>query len=253
MPHIDANVAGGAPIFFEDTGGRLAYLEIVNEAPELAHAASCIFEGIVEHVHLWLAGRGAVGLLQGPGCSVRDSLLQAEGDGAVALHATDSETSEKTDAFARNVTAIATGPNSVGAGPSTWGSGRPSCSCSCSRTRSPPERATTSTPTGIGNKRSDHRLPLELRHHRDRLRRLPPGNSPRRNRGGHRQPERPAALRRCGRGRLPRGRRLADDRRRQGPGARHVRSRRQPRLLGPALDIGAYEFVPAATTAAAAA
>jgi hypothetical protein len=114
MPHIDAHVAGGPAIFFEDNGGRLAYLEIVNEAPELAHAASCIFEGIVERVHLVARGPRAVGLLQGPGCSVRDSLMEAYGDGAVALHTTDSETSERTDAFARNVTAIAAGPNSVG-------------------------------------------------------------------------------------------------------------------------------------------
>jgi hypothetical protein len=114
MPHIDAHVAGGPAIFFEDNGGRLAYLEIVNEAPELAHAASCIFEGIVERVHLVARGYRAVGLLQGPGCSVRDSLLEADGDGAIALHTTDNETSERTDAFARNVTAIATGPGSVG-------------------------------------------------------------------------------------------------------------------------------------------
>jgi hypothetical protein len=114
MPHIDAHVAEVPPIFFEDNGGRLAYVEIVNEAPELPHAASCIFEGIVERVHLVARGPGAVGLLQGPGCSVRDSLLQAEGKGAVALHTTDSETAEETDARARNVTAIATGPDSVG-------------------------------------------------------------------------------------------------------------------------------------------
>jgi hypothetical protein len=113
MPHIDANVEKGAPILFEDSVGRLGNLEIVNEAPE-AYAASCIFEGVVERVHLVARGPDAVGLFQGPGCSVRDSLLRAEGDRATALKLTDSETSERTTALARNVTAIATGPDSKG-------------------------------------------------------------------------------------------------------------------------------------------
>jgi hypothetical protein len=112
MPQIDAHVSGG-PIAFEDTGGRLTYLKIVNEAPG-AFGVSCVFEGVVERVDTLARGSGAVGLHQGPGCSVRDSLLRAEGDGAIALHTTDSETSELRDAVARNLTAIATGPNSFG-------------------------------------------------------------------------------------------------------------------------------------------
>ena len=113
MPHIEANVVEGPAIFFEDNGGRLAYLEIVNQGFE-SHAASCIFGGIVERVHLVARGPSAVGLLQGPECSVRDSLLQAYGDGAMALHTTDSETGEATDSRARNLTAIASGPDSIG-------------------------------------------------------------------------------------------------------------------------------------------
>jgi hypothetical protein len=112
MPHIDAAVEE-EPLGFEDTGGRLSYLEIVNEGPS-AFAASCILEGVVNRVRLLARGPGAIGLFQGPGCTVDNSLLRAEGEGALGLRTTDSETSEMIEAAARNVTAIATGPNSIG-------------------------------------------------------------------------------------------------------------------------------------------
>jgi hypothetical protein len=114
MPHISGTIEKGEPIYFNDTGGHIAYMEIVNEAPYLAHAASCILEGLVERVRLIARGPNAVGLLQGPGCTVRDSLVRAEGFRASAIHTTDNETSTKTEAPTRNVTAIARGPESIG-------------------------------------------------------------------------------------------------------------------------------------------
>lgn len=113
MPRVDATVPDAPPIMFRDTGGRLSYIEVVNVA-DSGYGASCLLEGTLERVKLVAQGQDAIGLFQGPGCALRDSLVQAEGPGAVALYTTDSETSEDEVTEDRNVTAVARGPNSIG-------------------------------------------------------------------------------------------------------------------------------------------
>ena len=88
---------------------------MVNVA-DSGYGASCLLEGTLERVKLVVQGQDAIGLFQGPGCALRDSLVRAEGPGAVALYITDSETSEDEVTEDRNVTAVARGPNSIG----TW-------------------------------------------------------------------------------------------------------------------------------------
>jgi hypothetical protein len=114
MPRLDATVPEASPITFRDTGGRLSYFEVVNVA-DSGYGASCLYEGTLERVKLVVQGQDAIGLFQGPGCYLSDSLVRAEGPGAVALYTTDSETSESEVTEDRNVTAVARGPNSIGA------------------------------------------------------------------------------------------------------------------------------------------
>jgi hypothetical protein len=114
MPRIEGATPEAPPIRFLDTGGRLSYLEIVNVA-DSGYGASCLYEGTLERVKLVVQGQDAIGLFQGPGCYLSDSLVRAEGPGAVALYTTDSETSESEVTEDRNVTAVARGPDSIGA------------------------------------------------------------------------------------------------------------------------------------------
>jgi hypothetical protein len=111
-PLVEASVAK-QPLGFADTGGRLSYLDISNEAPS-AYGVECILGGFIERLRVTVRGPNAVGAAQGAGCRVHDTLFLVEGDGAIAVHATDGETSTVSEAEARNVTAIATGPGSIG-------------------------------------------------------------------------------------------------------------------------------------------
>ena len=114
MPRVEGATPEAPPIRFLDTGGRLSYLEVVNVA-DSGYGASCLYEGTLERVKLVAQGQDAIGLFQGPGCYLSDSLVRAEGPGAVALYITDSETSESEVTEDRNVTAVARGPDSIGA------------------------------------------------------------------------------------------------------------------------------------------
>jgi hypothetical protein len=113
MPRVDGTAPEAPPITFRDTGGRLSYLEVVNVA-DSGYGASCLLEGSLERVKIVVQGQDTIGLFQGPHCALRDSLVRAEGPGAVALYTTDSETSEAEITEDRNVTAIARGANSIG-------------------------------------------------------------------------------------------------------------------------------------------
>jgi hypothetical protein len=68
------------PSTFRDTGGRPPYFEVVNVA-DSGYGASCLLEGTLERVKLVVQGQDAIGLFQGPGCTLRDSLVRAEGPG----------------------------------------------------------------------------------------------------------------------------------------------------------------------------
>ena len=113
MPRIDGTAPEAPPITFRDTGGRLSDLELVNVA-DSGYGHSCLLEGTLDRVKIVVRGQDAIGLFLGPGCDLRDSLVRAEGPGAVALYNTDSETSEAEVTEIRNVTAVARGPNSIG-------------------------------------------------------------------------------------------------------------------------------------------
>ena len=72
----------------------------------------CHSGGLVERVRVTVISKNAIAGYQGENCVVRDSLLSAEGAGARALHSTAPRQSPP--AVATNVTAIAIGAGSVG-------------------------------------------------------------------------------------------------------------------------------------------
>ena len=111
MPRISAKTSA-APIGFEDIGGRISYLDIANEKNS-ANGATCYGPGSsIERVHIHVIGQDAVAAGQYPGCVVRDSVFLAEGQDSRGLSATS--TAGKFLVVARNVTALASGPGSVG-------------------------------------------------------------------------------------------------------------------------------------------
>lgn len=111
MPRISAKTLG-APIGFQDIGGRISYLDIANEGSS-AHGAICFgSDSSIERVHIHVIGQDSAAALQYPGCVVRDSVLVAEGEGSRGLKATS--TAGKSVVVARNVTALASGSKSVG-------------------------------------------------------------------------------------------------------------------------------------------
>jgi hypothetical protein len=109
MPKISATLPYVA-IQVEGAGSVVSYLEITDTVDE-AQALFCVSTIRVERVRLSAVGENATGLGQGPGCTVRDSLVLAAGTGATAI----SEAGLNGMAnVIRNVTAIATGSESVG-------------------------------------------------------------------------------------------------------------------------------------------
>lgn len=111
MPHIAASLIESPFSFSEGTGIRLSYLEIVNKAED-AMGAACGTGGSIDRVRVLVGGEFARGVFFGAGCRVHDSLVRAEGKSSIALQATASFGNETL--VTRNVTAIATGPESVG-------------------------------------------------------------------------------------------------------------------------------------------
>jgi hypothetical protein len=109
MPLIAAKTGLNPPIS-GGSGGRLGYLDIVNEASN-AFGIFCA-RGSVERVRVRVVGGNAIGIAARPGCAVRDTLVQAAGNGAKALEGGSS--SGDSSAAVRNVTAIASGTGSVG-------------------------------------------------------------------------------------------------------------------------------------------
>jgi hypothetical protein len=111
MPRITAAFPGVA-FAMTEAGDSLGYVEIEDDANNGA-AVLCI-GGRLERVRARVVGTSGVAAYAYQDCSVRNSLLRAEGGGSVALR-TASGTSGNTTASARNVTAIATGSASIGA------------------------------------------------------------------------------------------------------------------------------------------
>jgi hypothetical protein len=109
MPRIAGKVGSSAPLYTAGPGGRLSYLDISNES-SLAFGAFC--SGSIDRVRVHVASANAVGVNQTSNCPVRDSLVIAEGEAATAIRA--GSVSGDTSPVIRNVTAIATGPGSIG-------------------------------------------------------------------------------------------------------------------------------------------
>jgi hypothetical protein len=110
MPKISAGFGG--PVFqLTQTGDSLSYLEIENNANG-GEAAVC-FGSRLERLRARIVGMSATGVYMSSDCVVRNSLFRMEGAASRGLLAAGS--SGNTTASARNVTVIASGSNSTGA------------------------------------------------------------------------------------------------------------------------------------------
>jgi hypothetical protein len=110
MPKIVGTGKGNAPIISQ----RLSYLEIIAVNESKATAAACNPGQTMERVRLVAESQSmATGLLLISQCTVTDSVVVAAGPGAQAVHAYGYMTPPVTG-LVRNLTAIATGPGSIG-------------------------------------------------------------------------------------------------------------------------------------------
>jgi hypothetical protein len=110
MPTISAKINFYA-IQVSGQGSVISYLDLTDTA-EQGNPLWCIGMGSrVERVRVTGVGKDALGLHQSGGCVVRDSVILASGEGATALLIAGMN---ETTSVARNVTAIAQGPDSVG-------------------------------------------------------------------------------------------------------------------------------------------
>jgi hypothetical protein len=108
MPRIAASVTSPV-IESPENGYRIAYLEITNTSTE-GGVLVCRTGWQIERVRFAVTTPGGIALAQNENCLVRDSLLLSIGTGSAALTSGGSAL----DGVVRNVTAIATGANSVG-------------------------------------------------------------------------------------------------------------------------------------------
>jgi hypothetical protein len=109
MPRVTAALGGLPAIHMNAGGSSISYLEVVNKETE-GEGIRCRSTSRVERVRATGIGEGAAGVVQEQSCLVRDSLLRGEGTNSLGM---DSRSDEPTSTV-RNVTAIATGVNSVG-------------------------------------------------------------------------------------------------------------------------------------------
>jgi hypothetical protein len=109
MPRVVAALGGWPAINMSAEGSSISDLEVVNKETE-GEGIRCRSTSRVERVRATGIGEGAAGLVQEQSCLVRDSLLLGEGTNSLGM---DSRGDESTTTV-RNVTAIATGVNSVG-------------------------------------------------------------------------------------------------------------------------------------------
>src|SRR6478752_506947 len=120
MPTISANLRYYA-IQVSGSGSVISYLDLTDTGEE-ANPLFCLGTR-VERVRLTAIGERSVGLDQSQDCTVRDSVVLASGEGATAVFSIGLSS---TTGVARNLTAIAHGPDSVGisafhADPHTFG------------------------------------------------------------------------------------------------------------------------------------
>lgn len=112
VPRVVAELGGLPAINMNAEGSSLSYIEVVNRETE-GVGVRCGSTSRVERVRATGIGEGAAGLVQFQGCLVRDSLLRGEGTNSLGMESLAVNSGEPTSTV-RNVTAIATGPNSAG-------------------------------------------------------------------------------------------------------------------------------------------
>jgi hypothetical protein len=112
MPRVAAALGGLPAINMNAAGSSIGYLEVVNKETE-GVGIRCRSTSRVERVRAMGIGEGAAGLVQEQSCLVRDSLLRGEGTNSLGMESLAIFASEPASTV-RNVTAIATGGNSVG-------------------------------------------------------------------------------------------------------------------------------------------
>jgi hypothetical protein len=108
-PMIVGAYPGSAMVGMFGPDGRLAYLDVTNNSN--GGTVACYGGGTVERMRVAVKGTGATAVTQLDTCLVRDSVVRAEGESTVAISALGTGTSA---GAIRNVTAIATGPKTVG-------------------------------------------------------------------------------------------------------------------------------------------
>jgi hypothetical protein len=114
MPRINASVPGPPISLLEGT--HIAYLEVFNTAGEAAWGFFCTLGWRIERVRVQvLSANGTIGINQSESCIVRDSLILAQGPKALGLSVNGSTTV----GVDRNLTVSATGAGSIGAFVST--------------------------------------------------------------------------------------------------------------------------------------
>jgi len=112
MPRVTAALGGLPAIRMNGAGSSISYLEVVNKETE-GVGIRCRSTSRVERVRATGIGEGASGVVQEQSCLVRDSLLQGEGTNSLGMESLAVELDEPASTV-RNVTAIASGTNSVG-------------------------------------------------------------------------------------------------------------------------------------------
>jgi hypothetical protein len=112
MPRVFASLGGLPAIQLSGEGVSLSYLAVQNEETE-GIGVRCSGAGTrVERVRAFGIGAGAAGAVANPGCTVRNSLLQGRGENSLGMESLGTVSSS--DSMASNVTAIASGENSAG-------------------------------------------------------------------------------------------------------------------------------------------
>ncbi len=108
-PKINAALAG--PVFsLNQTGDSLSYIDIEDSAN--GGIGVICFGARLERISVRAVGAGVTGAFSYPDCVVRNSLFRVEGSGSVGLSGVG--TAPPGSAVARNVTAIASGGSSFG-------------------------------------------------------------------------------------------------------------------------------------------
>jgi hypothetical protein len=111
MPRLTAAFPGNV-VGLTQAGDSLSYVEIENDA-NAGDGLLCI-GGRLERVRVRVVGTGGIGAFVSQDCAVRNSLFRVEGGSSTGLRAASAGGGGKTSASVRNATVIASGSGSSG-------------------------------------------------------------------------------------------------------------------------------------------